>query len=114
MEQFSIFGPEEGALVMVEPPGELWIGRIFEVDDGIDVAIEHGIGEELVSRMGHTRVGIFCIGVASFLEETGKKGRASSPVKAVIVVENSYFHQVGSESIGKPISMLQTGYKNQP
>ena len=41
-EVLLVGGVEEGALVMVEPPGEAGIGGILEIDDGVLVAIEQG------------------------------------------------------------------------
>ena len=92
----------------------LGVRRVFEVDDRIDVAIKHGIRKELVCGMRHACIRVLSIGMTSRFQESAEKGRAGGPVKAVVVVENANFHQVSSETIGKPISMLQSGYKNQP
>src|SRR5258708_25372396 len=40
-KMLAILGRQEGALVVIEPPGEMRVSRVFEIDDGVDVAVEH-------------------------------------------------------------------------
>jgi len=42
--------------VMIEPPRQIMIGRVFEIDDDIDVAVEKAVFEELISAVSQTRV----------------------------------------------------------
>ena len=77
---------------MVKPPGDLGIGRIFEIDDGILVAIEEALIEKLGCPMRQSGVDEFRIRVKSTLEEPAKIGRRRCPVEAVIVIEDSYPH----------------------
>ena len=46
-------GREERALVMVEPPGQLRRVGIFEIDDGVLVAVEDTVFERLRSFVRH-------------------------------------------------------------
>ena len=52
----SIVGAQKGALVMVEPPRQIRMRRVFEIDDNIDVAVEKSVFEELISAMSQTRI----------------------------------------------------------
>ena len=51
----GVFGAQERALMMVEPPGEPRVGGVLEVDDGILVAIEKMVVENLRRGVRHTR-----------------------------------------------------------
>jgi hypothetical protein len=55
-EVFGILGAQKRALVMVEPPRQIRMRRIFEIDDDIDVTVEKPVFEELISAMGETRI----------------------------------------------------------
>ena len=51
LEVLSIGGREEGALVMVEPPGNFGRTGIFEIDDGVLFAIEFLFIEQRTGAM---------------------------------------------------------------
>ena len=45
---------------MVEPPRQIRMRRILEIDDNIDVAVEKSVLEELISAMGEPRIHEVC------------------------------------------------------
>jgi hypothetical protein len=95
---------QESALVMIEPPGQPLVGGVFEIDDGILVAVEKVWLEELGSLMGHPGKPKFRIGVKRPLEEAAEISGRSRSVEAMIVIEDADAH--GSRT-GKPTSLPQ-------
>ncbi len=93
----GILRSEEGALVMVEPPCQVRIARVLEVDDRILVTIEERIFEELGGFMGHAGVGKLCIVMEGAALKTAEEGGRSGPVETMVVIENSYAHSGVSE-----------------
>ena len=60
-EVLGVLGAQESALVMIEPPCQIRMGRILEIDDNIDVAVEKSVFEELVGAMRQPRIHEFCV-----------------------------------------------------
>jgi hypothetical protein len=78
--------------MMIEPPGDLGIGGILEIDNGILVAIEEAVIEKLGGPMRQPGIDEFRVRVESALEESAEIGRRGSAVKTVVVIEDSYPH----------------------
>src|SRR4051794_17889744 len=94
-----VFGGKKSALVMIEPPGELFIIGIFEIHYGIFVAVEEAVLEDLGGAMGHAGVLKLGIRMNSAADEAAEEGGRSRPIKAVIVVEDSKPHSVDRERV---------------
>ena len=93
-EMLLIFGVEEGALVMVEPPGQLRVAGVLEVHDGVFVAIEQRWIEELRRLVGHARIAKLRIRVDRARDKSAEVGSGRRPVKTVIVIEHPCEHLV--------------------
>jgi len=83
---FGVSRREEGALVMVKPPGDFGRIGIFEVDDDVLIAVEETGFPGLGSAVGHAAEAKFGSRVKSFAIESDKKCRRSSAVKTAVVV----------------------------
>jgi hypothetical protein len=85
---------EEGALVMVEPPGNFGRAGIFEVDNGVFLAIELILVEQSAGAVDQTRE--FEIGIAAnaLAIEAGKQRGGGSSVKTLVVIEDPYSQSV--------------------
>ena len=92
-EMLGILGGEEGALVMVEPPGEARIAGIFEVYDGVFIAIEQAGIEHLGCLVGHSRVAELSIGVDRPGNEAAEIGSGRCAVKAMVVIQHAFQHE---------------------
>jgi hypothetical protein len=92
-EMLGILRAQKRALVMVEPPGQTRIGRIFEIDDGIDIAVKKHILKKLGRFMGQP--GEFKLRRRSVfsLVKPAKIRRRGRTVETMIVVENSHPHE---------------------
>src|SRR5260370_29036192 len=114
-----VFRGEECALVMVEPPGDLGIGRVLEIDDGVLVASEQAVVEKLRGFVGEARVHELRIRVEGPFKEAAEKGCRRRAVETVVVIEDSYPHAVGENltaclntienAIGENAGALQQG-----
>jgi hypothetical protein len=97
LEVFGVFGRQESAQVVVEPPGDLRRGGIFEVDDGILVAGEFRLVKErarAVKKSGILKVDVRADAFA--IEAREQRGRAGA-VKALIVIEDPNSHPMTSQ-----------------
>ena len=54
MEVLGVFRTQERALVVIEPPGQPRVGRILEIDDRVDVAVEEAVFKQLGSFVGQS------------------------------------------------------------
>ena len=52
----GVFRGQEGALMMIEPPGQLRVAGVLEVDDGVLVAVEQAVFEDLRGPVCHAGV----------------------------------------------------------
>ena len=91
-EVLGVLGAQERALVMIEPPGQIRVRRIFEIHDGVDVAVEEAVLEKLGGFM--RQAGEFKLRVRSILAliETAEESRRRRPVETVIVIQDSHQH----------------------
>src|SRR5262249_26211495 len=80
-----VFRREEGALVMVEPPGDLLGTRVFEVDDGVLVTVELGLVEQSTGAVNQTgELEVHAVADTFGIEAREESGRARA-VKTFIV-----------------------------
>src|ERR1700726_33895 len=87
-EIFGVFGLEEGALVVVEPPGEVGRGGIFEIDDGVFVAVEGAVFEGLRGLVRHAGVEEFGGGIDAFAIEARENRGGRCSVETLVVEAN--------------------------
>ena len=52
LKMLGVFGRQEGALMMVEPPGQARIGGVLEIDNRVHVAVEISGLKQLVGLVG--------------------------------------------------------------
>src|ERR1043165_4137295 len=79
--------------MMVEPPRQTVRGRVFEINDGVLVAVEHLFVKERARAMQEARgFNIRRRGDARFVEarENRRRGHA---VKTVAVIKDAKFHE---------------------
>jgi hypothetical protein len=76
--------------VVVEPPGDFGRAGIFEVDNGVLVAIELLLVEEGTGAMEQPGVDEVHIAADSFAVKTGEQGGRASPVKTFVVIKNPH------------------------
>src|SRR5579859_5517561 len=89
---FGVFRRQKRALVMVEPPGQLWVARVLEVDNGILVAIEEAVFKCLGGFVGHAGVGEARPGVERPFHETAEESGRRGAVETMIVIQNPNQH----------------------
>src|ERR1051325_8136825 len=101
---FRVLGSEERALMVIEPPRQTRIAGVFEIHDGILVAIKQTVLKELGGLMGHAGVVEFGIGMERAADKAAEKCRRRGAVETMIVIENSNVHpELTGVSGGKPI-----------
>src|ERR1700677_2677293 len=79
---------------MIEPPRQFWRIRIFEVHDGIFIAIEDVVFKRVRRLMGHPRVVKVGFGVYALAIETGKNSCRRGPIETFVVETNSNFQSL--------------------
>jgi hypothetical protein len=82
---------QERALVMIEPPGDFGGGGIFEIDDGVFVAIKLLLVKQRPGAMKQSGEDESGVAANALPIEAGKQGRRASPIKAFVVIENPNF-----------------------
>lgn len=92
LKMIGVFGREKCALVVVKPPGDFWRTGIFEIDDGIFVAVKIGFIEKRSGAMQQARVNKLDIVADAFRIKPRKKRSRRSPIKTPIMVENLNLH----------------------
>src|SRR5579862_2700869 len=80
---------QESALVMVEPPGQSRRTRIFEINDGIHIAIKDAVLERLRSLMGHSGVRELRKRLDSLPIKAGKDRGGGSAIETFVVKTNA-------------------------
>jgi hypothetical protein len=85
-----ILGRQKRALMVIEPPGELYGGAVFEIDDDIFVSVKQFLLDELLVWL-MCQTGVPNLGPRRdfFRTEAREDGCRSKPVKAVIVMKDS-------------------------
>jgi hypothetical protein len=91
-ELVGIARGEEGALVVVEPLRELRGAGIFEVNDGVFIAIEDSIFERTRGFVSHACVKEFGVVVDAFAVEAREDGGRRSSVEASVVKTKAKLH----------------------
>src|SRR3954452_7354628 len=84
----SVFGSEERALVMIEPPRNFLRRGVFEVEDGIFVAIKIFFVEQSAGTMHEARVAELHVAFHALSIEPRKDSRRTSAVETLIVIED--------------------------
>src|SRR5713226_3326450 len=94
VEVLRVGGCEEGALVVIEPPGDPRRTRILEVHDAVFVAIEHSWLERLRGPVGQTGEMEFRVGVDPLAVKAQKdRGRCGAIEATIVEAEtNLYGH----------------------
>jgi hypothetical protein len=92
LEMCFIFGGEKRAFVMIEPPGELVGGAIFEIYNGIFVAIKCVFIKQRAGAMHHRLKSLFPIGVNFLAIKTTKDSSGGNSIKTISVITNLNFH----------------------
>jgi hypothetical protein len=95
-----VLGRKKGRLVMIEPPGQLFRGRILEINDGVFVAIKHSQIKQIARAMQQSGVVDVSFGMKSFFVETGKGRGGSDAIEAVTMIEQTKFH-IGAQKSGQ-------------
>jgi hypothetical protein len=86
VEMAGVFRSEKGALMVIEPPGQFRVARIFEVDNGVFVSIEQAVFEDLGGPMGHACVPEAGIRVERTPEEAAEERGRGGAVETVVVI----------------------------
>ena len=92
-EMFRVFGGEKCALVMIEPPGEQRRAGIFEIDDGVFVAVEVPSSNGCGGLVSHSGIEKFRVGVDPFAIKARKDCRGAGSVETFIVETDANFHR---------------------
>src|SRR5258708_2421065 len=92
--------------MMIEPPRQPRIGGVFEIDDGVHVAVEHSRLEEMRRFVRQAGKSEFRAGMEFGLHKTTEIRRRGRAVEAVIVIQNSDPHERNSP-LGKLASVSQ-------
>jgi hypothetical protein len=82
---FRIGGRQERALVMVKPPGHARRTRIFEIDNGVFIAVKQPFLEELPRPVGHPREVKFRTGLDALSKKTIEDRRRCRAIEASVV-----------------------------
>jgi hypothetical protein len=86
LEMQCILRGEKSALMVIEPPCELFIIRIFEIDNGILVAVEEAVFEDLARAVGHASVMKIRIRVKFPPDKTAEVSSRGRAVEAMVVI----------------------------
>ena len=77
---------------MVEPPRQAFVGRIFEIDDRVFVAVELIFVKRVAGAVHRRRIRDFRVRIylsaVKFCKESGRR----NAVEAVSVIKNAKFH----------------------
>jgi hypothetical protein len=100
---------------MIEPPRQIVVGRILEIDDGVLVAVEQIVFEQLRCLVRHPRKDEFRPRMKLVFKESAEQSRRRGPVKAVVVVKNANSHEAQNSrrenltSSPKPAALRNSG-----
>jgi hypothetical protein len=97
---------------MIKPPRDLRGTRIFEVDDGIFIAIEMGFIEERSGAMQQAGKLEFHVASDALAIEAREERRRRCSVETLIVVENFDFQSI-PQLYKFPPSSFATSWHNQ-
>ncbi len=91
-EMGLIGGREKSALMMIEPPSETRAGRVLEIHDGVDVAVELRFIEQLGSLVREAGIVELGGGIDLSAEEAAEDRRGTGAVETTIVEKDADFH----------------------
>jgi hypothetical protein len=87
---------------MVKPPGNFGGAGVFEVDDGVFLAVELPFVEQgsgTVDQAGKSKIGI---ATNPFTVEAGKQRGGGGSVKTFVVIEDPYSQRMPQSPTGFP------------
>ena len=87
-----VLGSQEGAVVVVEPPGQPLVVGVLEVHDGVLVPLEEVVGKGLVGLVGHAEQPETGPGVDPGGVEAHEDGGRAGAVEAVVMIEDVTVH----------------------
>ena len=90
---FRIRLRDERALVMVKPPGQAVAWGIFEIDDGVFIAIENTYVKQLPGPVHHPGVVELGLGINAGAIETREHGGRTGAIKTLIVKADADSHR---------------------
>jgi hypothetical protein len=90
-----VFG-HEGALMVIEPPGEAGRGEVLEVDDGVFAGAEVGGGDASVGLVGESAILVGGGGADALAMEPGEDRGGAGSVEALVVMQDAKEHGRGS------------------
>ena len=86
-EMLLVFGRQEGALVVIEPPGQARRRAVLEIDDSVFVAVEEFFFDELLIRFVGQPCEADLGGGADLLAEKAREhGGGRKTIKAMVMV----------------------------
>src|SRR5579862_331954 len=91
LEVSGIGGREKCALVVIEPPRNLRRTRVFEVDDGVFVAVKMRFVEKRPGAVQQPGINELHIFTDALPIETRKQSRRGSSVETLVMIEDSNF-----------------------
>ena len=106
-EVLGVFGRQERALVMIEPPGQARVGGVLEIDDGVLVAVEHASLKQPLRFVRQAGEGEFRAGMEPAFDEAAEEGRGGGAVEAVVVIEDAYPHRAKLISFSQKERQMQ-------
>ena len=83
-----IVGSEEGAEVVIEPPGDFGRWGILEVDDGVLVAGKVGFVEEGAGAVDEAAEFVGGVGADALMVKAAEEGGRAGTVKTLVVIED--------------------------
>jgi hypothetical protein len=89
LEVGGVGGGKKRALVMIEPPGDFGRAGVFEIYDGIFVAVELILVEERAGPMKQAGVHKLDVAADALSVETGEQGGGAGSVKTLVVIKDS-------------------------
>ena len=78
--------------MVIEPPGELRVARVLEIDDGVLVAVEKAVFENLRGPVGHAGISEIRVRMECAADEAAEERCRGGAVETVVVIEDSYEH----------------------
>src|SRR6202162_528006 len=109
---FRVRRSQEGALMMVEPPGYFRRVRIFEVHNHIFVAVKKTVCPRLYRAMGHASQFELRAGIKTLSVKTIKKRGGSGAIKAAIMETQAYSGHKPGECLSRLGAMLNEAFYN--
>src|SRR5258708_14150651 len=99
--------------MMVEPPREPWIRRVFELDDGVLVNVKQAVLENLGSLVSHSRESELRLRSKRALVKAAEVRGRGRAVETVIVIEHPHTHGVFVSVSENFLACLSRGAKSK-